>query len=133
MEVGEQAAVAVEAAWPMAEADGAPQHHRLQRPLGLSGERPGHEPGPAKGQLGRLDADQAHLGDTVDGALQPYRVAVHHIADNGAPAVLQPHGGEGRRARQKGGQEKCGEGVAAVVHGRPSITERRARMQNGAR
>ena len=127
----------------MAKADGASQHHGLQRPLGFLGERPSHEPGPAEGQLGRLDADQAHLGGAGDGTVQAHRITVDYLADNGATAVLQsicgtaavlqPLGGKARRHRQKDGQEERGEGVAAAGHGSRSIAERRARLQNGAR
>ena len=88
--MGQQASVPVPAAAAVGERHPLAQHQVLERLLGLGGERPGPESGPAEGQLGRLDADQAHLfaGNT----LQDHRVPVHHPCHQGA-GVGCPHPG----------------------------------------
>ena len=60
--MGERPAVAVDPAPAVGERDLAPESELGERGLGLGGERPGLEAGPAERQLRRLDTDQTGVG-----------------------------------------------------------------------
>ena len=60
--MGERPAVAVDPAPAVGERDLASEGELGERGLGLGGERPSLEAGPAERQLRRLDADQTGVG-----------------------------------------------------------------------
>ena len=111
-------AVALDAPPAEGERHHAIERERLERALGLAGQRPGREIGPAERQLRRLDADHADLfaGVEHDG------VAVDHLDDARRAAGGQLGHGHGRCGEPN---DEQGEDMAA--HDDHSITRPRMR------
>ena len=115
--MGQETTVAVEAPAAEGEGENPSQGQILEGALGLGGQGPGGKVGPSEGQLGRLDADQAHLGGTGQRPLQDQGVAVHHLAHADPRFVL---GGERLRDEQRqdgeyGGAADGGHGLVSCI------------------
>ena len=91
-QVGQQAAVAIHLPAAEAQLHGSPEDHFLQGLSGRVGQGPGEEVFSPERQFGCLDADQTHLGRTVQGPVQDDGVAINDFADQGAAARPQVGG-----------------------------------------